>query len=69
MLRIGVIGEFPTDIECISILLLKKYKGKVDFFPLIYDIHGSNLENQKIKHQLRREFAIERPDYVLFVRD
>jgi hypothetical protein len=36
---------------------------------LIRNVHGSNLDNQKIKHLLRREFQIERPDFVLFVRD
>jgi hypothetical protein len=32
-------------------------------------VHGSNLDTQKIKHQLRREYQVEKPDYVLFVRD
>jgi hypothetical protein len=31
--------------------------------------NGSNLDNQKIKRQLRREYEIEKPDYVLFIRD
>jgi hypothetical protein len=69
MLRIGMIGEYPTDVDCISSLLMKKYDSKVSFFPLIYDVHGSNLENPKIKHQLRREYQIVKPDFVLFIRD
>lgn len=68
MLRIGMIGEFPTDIMAVKNLLIKRFED-LDFFPLVYDIHGSSLENPKIKSQLRREYQIEKPDYVLFVRD
>ncbi|MES1223728.1 MAG: hypothetical protein ABUT20_49995 [Bacteroidota bacterium] len=69
MLRIGMIGEYPTDVDCISSLLMKKYEGSIAFFPLIYDLHGSMLENPKIKRQLRKEYEIVRPDFVLFIRD
>ena len=69
MLRIGMIGEYPTDIDCISSLLMKKHKENISVFPLIYDLHGSMLENPKIKRQLRREYEIVKPDFVLFIRD
>jgi len=69
MLRIGMIGEYPTDVNCISGLLLKKYANDISFFPLVYGVHGSELENPKIKHQLRREYQYEKPDFVLFIRD
>lgn len=69
MLRIGMVGEYPTDTISVSNLLNKKYSTIVSFFPLIYDIHGSSLDNPKIKHQLRREFQIEKPDFVVFIRD
>ena len=69
MIRIGMIGEYPSDTKAIANLLNKKYANAIEFFPLIYDVHGSNLDNQRIKHQLRREYQIERPDFVLFVRD
>jgi len=64
-----MIGEYPTDVNCISNLLLKKHKEGIVFFPLIYDLHGSMLENPKIKRQLRKEYEIIRPDFVLFIRD
>jgi len=69
MLRIGMIGEYPTDVDCIASLLMKKYKEQIVLFPLIYDLHGSMLENPKIKRQLRKEYEIEKPDFVLFIRD
>src|SRR5438067_522805 len=69
MIRIGMIGEYPSDTKAIANLLNKKFAGNVEFFSLIYDVHGSNLDNQKIKHQLRREYQMEKPDYVLLVRD
>jgi hypothetical protein len=69
MIRIGMIGEYPSDTKAIANLLNKKYADAIEFFPLIRDVHGSNLENQKIKHLLRREYQIEQPDFVLFIRD
>lgn len=69
MIRIGMIGEHPSDTKAIANLLNKKYAAQVEFFSLVYDVHGSNLDNPKIKHQLRREYQIEKPDFVLFVRD
>jgi|RhiMetdeSRZDD1v2_1073273.scaffolds.fasta_scaffold12372_5 uncharacterized protein DUF4276 len=69
MIRIGMIGESPSDTTCIANLLNKKYASYVQFFPLIKNIHGSNLDNRKIKRQLRREYELEKPDYILFIRD
>jgi hypothetical protein len=69
MIRVGMIGEYPSDTKAIANLLNKKYADTIEFFPLIRDVHGSNLDNQKVKHLLRREYQIERPDFVLFVRD
>lgn len=64
-----MIGENPSDTTCIATLLSKKYSSHVQFFPLIKNITGSILDNPKIKRQLRREYEIEKPDYVLFIRD
>lgn len=69
MIRIGMIGEYPTDVNCISNLLSKKFKENIEFFTLVYDVHGSNLDNQKIKHQLRREYQYQKANCVIFVRD
>jgi hypothetical protein len=69
MIRIGMIGENPSDTSAIANLLNKKYSSRVQFFFLVKSIHGSNLDNPKIKRQLRREYEIEKPDYVLFIRD
>ena len=69
MIRIGMIGEYPSDTKAIANLLNKKYADTIEFFPLIRGVHGSNLDNQKVKHLLRREYQIEQPDFVLFIRD
>lgn len=69
MIRIGMIGEYPSDTKAIENLLNKKYANVIEFFTLIRGVHGSNLDNQKIKHLLRKEYEIEKPDFVLFVRD
>lgn len=63
-----MIGEYPVDIDATRRLLEKRFSTVV-FFPLIYDVHGSSLENPKIKRLLRREYEINKPDYVLFTRD
>ena len=59
MLRVGMIGEYPTDVDCIETLLMKKYEGKVVFLPLLYDVHGSMLDNPKVKRLLRRAFEMK----------
>lgn len=69
MLKIGMVGENPTDIGCISNLLRKKYTEDLTLFPLLNGINGSNLENAKIKHQLRREYQYTKPAFILFIRD
>jgi len=69
-MRIGVVGEYPTDIFSICLLLTQKHS--FDFFPLLKRVHGSQLdqnENTALKNQLRREFQFEKPNIVLFVRD
>ena len=69
MIRIGMIGEYPTDVNCISALLSKKFKDNIEFYTLVYDVHGSNLDNQKVKHQLRREYQYQKANWVIFIRD
>ncbi len=68
MVRIGLVGEFPNDMEIISSILSKKYSG-IEFFQLIFGIHGSELENQRTKAVLRKSYERLKPDYILFIRD
>jgi hypothetical protein len=69
MIRVGMVGENPSDTSAIANLLGKKYSSEVQFFFMLKYINGSNLDSPKIKRQLRREYEIEKPDYVLFIRD
>jgi hypothetical protein len=67
-IKVGLIGEFPTDVNCIKSLLIKKYPD-IHWFPLIQDVHGSMLENQHIKHTLRKQYEVSKPQVVIFIRD
>lgn len=69
MIRIGLIGEAPNDTVAIQHLLEKRYKDKVEFFLMVKNIRGANLDNQKNKRRIRVEFETEKPDFVLFIRD
>jgi len=69
MWRIGLVGEAPNDTEAFIILFRKNFKEGLEYFPLVNDIHGSMLDNQKTKHILRKQFESEKPDVVIFIRD
>ena len=68
MMRIGLVGEAPHDTESIKHLLLKRYPS-IEFVPLISNIRGCELENQKVKHILAKQFQSEKLDYTIFIRD
>lgn len=67
-MRIGLVGEAPHDTESIKNLLLKRYPI-IEFVPLISDIRGCELENQKVKHILAKQFQSENLDFTIFIRD
>lgn len=67
-MRIGLVGEAPNDTEAIKNLLNKKYSA-LEFFFMLNNINGSNLDNQKTKRLLRIEYEFEKPDIVIFIRD
>jgi hypothetical protein len=69
MIKVGLIGEAPSDTNSIINLLKPIYKEHVIFFTLVNDIHGSQLDNQKTKRFLRKEFENEKPEIVVFIRD
>lgn len=68
-MKIGLVGENPSDTNCIEILLKKEFDEVFTYVHLVKNINGSNLEHQKTKHILRKEFESHRPDLVIFVRD
>lgn len=68
MTKVGIIAEHPTDTHAMIALLNRKYEG-VEWITLIRGKNGSELDNVKIKHLLRVEYQITKPDLVLFIRD
>lgn len=70
MLKIGLVGEAPGDTKSIKNLLEKQYPvDSYNFITLIHRVRGSELDNQKTKRFLRREFETQNPDIVIFIRD
>lgn len=68
-IKIGLIGESPSDTKAIENLLNQKFSKKVVFFELIKNIRGSMLDDPKTKHTLRKEFERKQPDLIIFIRD
>jgi len=69
-MNIGLVGEAPNDTEAIKNLLSRKYSSTVyEFYPLLNNIHGSQLDNQKTKRFLRIEYESRKPNVVIFIRD
>jgi hypothetical protein len=69
MKKVGLVGEAPNDTTALINLLFPIYKESIHFVTLINDIHGSQLEWQKTKRLLRREFETQKPDIIVFIRD
>lgn len=67
-IKIGLIGEAPNDTDSVKHLLSKKYTD-VEFISLLKRVNGSQLDNQKTKSFLRKEYEWNKPDCVLFIRD
>lgn len=68
MIRVGLVGEAPHDTESIKLLLEKRYPS-ISFIPLLNNITGDQLEEQKTKHILAKEFESAKLDFVIFIRD
>jgi hypothetical protein len=69
MIKVGLLGEAPHDTGALTILLKQHFGDSIYFFPLVNDIRGSHIEEQRIKRLLRREYEIEKPQLVIFIRD
>lgn len=69
-MKIGLVGEAPTDTRAVHNLLKKKYNTEdFSFFSLLKRINGCQLENQKTKRLLRLEYEKTNPDIIIFIRD
>lgn len=77
MKRVGIIGENPeNDSKPVKILLEKEYAEKdVHFFVMLKKFRGSQLDgkngrpSQKAIRVLRQEFRVEKPQFVIYIRD
>lgn len=69
MVKIGLVGEDPNDTYSLKNLLLKKYKGEVQFFPLVKGIKGYQLDNPKVKRALPIEFSSKKCNFIIYIRD
>jgi len=68
-MKIGLVGEAPSDTTAIKNLLSRRYPG-FDFVTLLDRIHGSMLDNKKaISRLLRIEYEDQQPSIVIFIRD
>ena len=67
--RVGLLGESPNDTKAVTRLLAPRYGAQVEFFPLVDNITGDNLEMAGTFRLLRREYQYERPNLVVVVRD
>lgn len=67
-MKVGLVGEAPTDTKSIEVLLSKKYQN-ITFVELLKNITGSGLENPKNKKMLRLECQTHKPDFIIFIRD
>lgn len=69
MIKIGLVGENPSDTKAIENLLSKEQK-EFTFVHLLYGIiTGDMLESPIIKNLLRVEIEDQEPDIVVFIRD
>lgn len=67
-MKIGLIGESPNDTASVANLLSKKYK-EISFLTLLDNVRGGQLDDTKIKHFLRKEYEILKPNIIIFIRD
>lgn len=68
-IKVGLVGENPSDTQAIENLLSKDYT-EVKFIHLLKGaITGSMLDNMMMLKALRIEVESHKPDIVLFIRD
>ncbi len=70
MIKIALLGESPGDSQAIKNLFKRYYHAS--FEPLLFNIHGSELDNPNnklLKKLIRREFEERKPDLLIYIRD
>jgi hypothetical protein len=73
MKRIGLIGESPNDTNSFINLFSRQYPGLCEYFPLLKNYRGGNLDNVKLSSpvvaQLKTDYRFMQPDFVILIRD
>lgn len=69
-IKIGIVGEHPqNDSEALQYLLTPKCCEGVTLVPIVRNMRGSQLDGAKFLKQLVKEFANEKLEKVIFIRD
>jgi hypothetical protein len=72
-MKIGLIGESPNDTLSFINLFEREYSKSIEYKLLLEDFPAGNLDNLKPKsimlRQLRLEYKLEKPDFVVYIRD
>ncbi|WP_210513648.1 DUF4276 family protein [Hymenobacter terricola] len=66
---VGLLGESPNDTASVEALLGPRYGGRVRFTVISPEITGSQLDNPKFQHIIRKNYQFKRPDLVVVTRD
>lgn len=66
--KIGLVGEDPSDTDAIRNLLGKEFKS-VQFVSMLRNFNGSMLETASALRFLQTEFEEKKPKAVVFIRD
>jgi hypothetical protein len=66
---VGLLGESPNDTASVAALLGPRYGERVQFTVISPEITGSQLDNPKLQHIIRKNYQFKRPDLVVVTRD
>lgn len=69
---VGVIGENTNDVKTVVGLLKQRFDTIINFFELLKNINGSLLDEgkgNKAANLAAAECKIQKPDFVLYIRD
>lgn len=69
MIKVGLVGEDPSDTSSIKNLLKTKYSDSVNFKPMLRNIRGHQLDNVKVTRSLAVEAKTEKCKFIIYIRD
>lgn len=69
MIKVGLVGEDPNDTSSIKNLLTKEYANRVNFKPMLRNLKGHQLDNNKVTRSLAVEAKLEKCKFIVYIRD